>query len=196
MVPSQQDIWKDIPFFKLYPLISLKDIKIIPDLFKLGIKWIQIREKEESFEKYLKELKNYIELAEEFDGKIIINDYLDLAKDLKAQGIHLGQEDLKPSQARKVLGDKIIIGLSCYKREEIESALGNTFIDYIAIGPIFKTPLKDKKPLGIEILKDYVKKNKIIVAIGGINGENIFGVLSTGVDKVAFIRFVKDILNR
>lgn len=194
MVPSPQDIWKDIPFFKLYPLLGLKDIKIIPDLFKLGIKWIQIREKEESFEKYFKELKSYIELAEKIDGKIIINDYIEQAKDLKAQGIHLGQEDLKPEEARKILGKNAIIGLSCYTREEIENALENPFIDYIAIGPVFKTPLKDKKPLGIEILNDYVKKNKIVVAIGGINRENISDVLSTGVDKVAFIRFLKDLL--
>jgi len=196
MVPSLQGTWKDIPFFKLYPLIELKDIKIIPSLFDLGIEWVQIREKEENFDNYLNEMMKFVELANKINKKIIINDNVEVAKKIKAQGIHLGQEDMPPEKARGILGKNVIIGLSCYKLDEIEEGLKNPFVDYIAIGPLFKTPLKDKKPVGVDILKNFIGKGKIIVAIGGINGENILDVLSTGVDKVAFIRFLKDILKR
>lgn len=196
MVPFPQDIWKDIPFFKLYPILSLKDINLVSALFSLGIKWIQIREKEEDLNNYLIEIKELVNLAESFDGKIIINDDAEIAKITGAQGLHLGQGDLSPKKARKALGKKTIIGLSCYSKKEIWDGLKNPYIDYIAIGPIFSTPFKEKKPLGIKILKNYVNKGKILVAIGGINKENIFDVLNTGVDKVAFIRFLKYLIQR
>lgn len=196
MVPSQQDIWKDIPFSKLYPLISIKEIEKIPLLFNLGIKWVQIREKELNLENYRSPLREIVKLAGEEDCKIIINDYVELARDTGAQGVHLGQEDLPPEKAREILGKGKIIGLSCYTRREIEEALNNPFIDYIAIGPVYPTPFKEKKPLGLEILKEYVNRGKKIVAIGGIGEENILEVLNTGVDMVAFIRFLERILER
>lgn len=196
MVPSQQDIWKDIAFSKLYPLISIKEIEKIPLLFNLDIKWVQIREKELNLEKYRSSLREVVKLAGEEDCKIIINDYVELARDTGAQGVHLGQEDLPPEKAREIMGKGKIIGLSCYTRKEIEEAINNPFIDYIAIGPIYPTPFKEKKPLGTGILKDYVNRGKKIVAIGGIGEENILEVLNTGVDMVAFIRFLEKIIKR
>lgn len=190
------DIWKDIPFFKLYPLISLKEIKFIPALLSLGIKWVQIREKEENLNNFIEEISKFVKLAESYNGKIIINDNLDIANKTNAQGLHLGQEDLSPKEARELLGKKATIGLSCYERKEILDGLKNPYVDYIAIGPIYSTPFKDKKPVGLKILKDYLNKGKEIVAIGGINKENIIDVLNTGVDKIAFIRLLKDIIKK
>lgn len=187
-------ILKDIPFSKLYPLLSLKETEKIPKLFELGIRWIQIREKYLNLNDYMDLLKEMVNLAEKFNGKIIINDDVDLAKKIKAQGVHLGQEDMPVYKAREILGEETIIGLSCGKDEEVKRALKDPFVDYVAIGPVFKTPFKDKKPLGIEILKKYVGKGKKIVAIGGIDKNNIKKVLKTGVDKVAFIRFLNEII--
>lgn len=196
MVLSPPDIWKDIPFSKLYPLISLKDTENISKLFDLGIEWVQIREKELNLKEHLNILKKIAGEAKERGFKLIINDYVEVAKEVGAQGVHLGQEDLSPEVARKLLGEGIIIGLSCYSREEIEEGIKSPFVDYIAIGPIFATPFKEKKPLGLEILKEYVNRGKNIVAIGGIGEENILEVLKTGVYKVAFIRFLERIIER
>lgn len=194
MVHFRQDIWKDIPFFKLYPILNSKEISKIPFLFSLGIKWIQIREKEENLEDYIDELKEMVDLAKSFNGKIIINDDVEIAKRINSKGLHLGQGDTPVEKARKILGKDSTIGLSCYTKKEILNGFMNPFVDYLAIGPVFPTPFKDKKPLGLEFLKDYLNKGKMIVAIGGIGKENIFKTLETGVDKVAFIRFLKDIL--
>lgn len=196
MVLFPPDIWKDIPFFKLYPLISIRDINLVPTLFSMGIKWIQIREKEENLDSFVQEISKIVKLAKSYDGNIIINDNFKIVKKTNAQGLHLGQEDLSSKEAREVIGEKKIIGLSCYKKEEIEEALKNPFVDYIAIGPIFKTPFKEKAPLGVDILKRYVNKGKPIVAIGGINKENIIDVLNAGVDRIAFIRFLEEIIKK
>ncbi|MEJ5166368.1 MAG: thiamine phosphate synthase [Thermoanaerobaculia bacterium] len=196
MVPFPQDIWKDISFSKLYPIVSLKDIKIVPKLFGLGIEWVQIREKELNLEEHLDDLKKLTKMASEKGFKVIINDYVEVAKIIEAQGVHLGQEDLSPEVARKLLGEGKIIGLSTYSREEIEEGINNPFVDYIAIGPIFATPFKEREPLGLEILKKYVNRGKKIVAIGGIGEENILKVLKTGVDRVAFIRFLDKIIEK
>lgn len=196
MVLSPPDIWKDIPFSKLYPIINLKDTEKIPKLFDLGIEWVQIREKELNLKDYLDILKKVAGKAEERGFKLIINDYVEVAKEVGAQGVHLGQEDTSPEKARKLLGEGKIIGLSCYSRKEIKEGINNPFVDYIAIGPIFSTPFKEKQPLGVEILKESVNRGKKIVAIGGIGEENILKVLKTGVYKVAFIRFLEKIIER
>ncbi len=194
MVLFQQDFWKDIPFFKLYPLIELKKLEKIPEIFNKGIEWIQIREKEEKLSERLKDLEEMVKIAKEKKGKIIVNDEVEIAKKIKAQGVHLGQGDFPPMEARKILGKDVIIGLSCYWEWEIEEALENEFLDYIAIGPIFSTPFKDKKPLGLDFLKKYLNRGKPIVAIGGIDESNIKDVLNCGVFKVAFIRFLDKII--
>ncbi len=125
-------------------------------------------------------------------SKLIINDRLDIALAVDADGVHLGQDDLPVIVARKILGRKKIIGISTHSYQQIMDAL-TLPVDYIAIGPIFATQTKKNAayPVGVELIKGVrLKVKKPIVAIGGINLDNAPSVISAGADSVCAISSV------
>lgn len=122
----------------------------------------------------------------------IINDYLDIAKIVDADGVHLGQEDASVETARQILGKDKIIGLSCHNLKQVRNAESKN-VDYLGIGPIFPTKTKTgtKKTLGLGIFKQLKLNRKIpIFAIGGINLGNIDSVIQAGAKRVAVSRVV------
>ena len=118
-----------------------------------------------------------------------MNDYVDIAMEIGADGVHLGQSDMPIAEAREICGDKLIIGLSTHSVEQAIDA-DQEDVDYITIGPIFKTRVKDYE-VGIEIIKPVLDNVlKPVIAIGGINMENIDEVLGQGAESVAVISAV------
>jgi len=118
-----------------------------------------------------------------------VNDYVDIAMEIGADGVHLGQSDMPIAEAREICGDKLIIGLSTHSVEQAIDA-DQEDVDYITIGPIFKTRVKDYE-VGIEIIKPVLDNVlKPVIAIGGINMENIDEVLGQGAESVAVISAV------
>lgn len=121
------------------------------------------------------------------DVTLIINDELDLAMAVEADGVHLGQDDFPVQMARKLLGENTIIGLSTHNLEQAMDAERER-IDYIGLGPIFETKTKlSKNPaLGIEAIASVSAKVSLpIYAIGGIQRSHILKILSAGADGVA-----------
>jgi len=116
----------------------------------------------------------------------IVNDRIDLALGLDADGIHLGQDDLPTEIAQRLLGMSKIVGLSTHNLEEAVEA-ESSGISYIGFGPIYKTSTKPELlPVGVDLLREVKRKVKLpVIAIGGINGENIQEVIEAGVDGVA-----------
>ena len=158
-----------------------------------GATLIQLREKHASPEEFYREAEKAIEIAHSSGVKIIINDRADVALALKADGVHLGQDDLPPAQARKLLGDKAIIGFSTHNLEQVNASL-KLPIDYIAFGPVFTTTTKENPDpvVGLELLTLIRKAlgDFPLTAIGGINETNFRDVLSAGADSVAIINAV------
>jgi thiamine-phosphate pyrophosphorylase len=155
-----------------------------------GAKFIQLREKHASPEEFYREAQEAIEIAHSNEVKIIINDRTDIALALKADGVHLGQDDLPPAEARKLLGNKAIIGFSTHNIDQVRSAL-DLPVDYIAFGPVFTTKTKENPDpvVGLELLS-LIKKDLRgfpLVAIGGINESNFRETLAAGADSVAVI---------
>lgn len=151
-----------------------------------GVKWIQYREKNKSRREIYKEAVILRNLTAAFKASLIVNDHADIAIAVDADGVHLGQEDLPIKEARKILGEKKIIGISTHNLEQaIEAEAGGA--DYIGFGPVFHTKTKDAgDPKGIAMIKEIKKHLKIpIVAIGGINLENLKSVMDAGADAVA-----------
>ena len=131
-----------------------------------------------------------VSIAREHGVLIIINDRVDIAKAVEADGVHLGQEDLPADKARELLGDDAIIGVSTHSiRQAIEAAA--LPVDYIAIGPIFPTGTKDRPDpvIGLEGLQAVRSAIGMVdlVAIGGINETNLSAVLRAGADSAAVI---------
>lgn len=172
----------DLPYLKKNPFLVAKD------LIRGGTDILQLRAKK-CPEKYLVEIGLKIKkIAEENKVILIINNRIDIAQIIKADGVHLGQEDIPVNYARNILGKNSIIGLSTHNLFQAKRAQ-LLDIDYISIGPIFKSPTKPElKPIGIETLKKVKKISYLpVVAIGGINLENIHKVLSGGADTIALI---------
>jgi len=163
----------------------------VDNALKAGCKIIQYREKNKDFNTMIDEAKS---LKKKCKNKAIflINDYLDIALAVDADGIHIGKTDVSFKDVKKLLGNKKIIGISV---DNIEEAKAAEFAgaDYVGLGPIFQTTTKKDagKIIGIEMLKN-VRKNIIIpiVAIGGISKKNVADVIKNGADAAAAISAV------
>lgn len=158
-----------------------------------GATFVQLREKQKDAREFYREAEEALRVARERNVLLIINDRVDIALALKADGVHLGQDDLPPAAARRLLGEQAIIGFSTHNVEQaIEAA--RSPVDYIAIGPIFETKSKENPDpvVGLEGLRRVREATGQIplIAIGGIREENIAEVLKAGADSVAVINLL------
>lgn len=146
-------------------------LNIIKNAIKGGVSVVQLREKElNSREFYALALKLKM-LCDELKKPLIINDRVDIALAVGASGVHLGQEDLPPNTARKLLGKDKIIGLSVKNLTQLENAKG---ADYVGVGAVFPTKTKDSSVIGLDKLNEIAKQSPLpLVAIGGICLNNI-----------------------
>ncbi len=180
---------------KIYPITDTRISKLshaaqIEKLIDGGAPLIQLREKYAAPREFYEAAKIALEIARRHGVKIIINDRVDIALALKADGVHLGQDDLPPDRARKILGDAAIIGFSTHNLKQAVEAVRMP-INYLAFGPIFQTTTKENPDatVGIESLKILRQAigNFPLVAIGGITSANFHEVLQSGADSVAVI---------
>lgn len=179
----------------LYPitdrhLSGLSQADQVTRLSDCGATLIQLREKLDPPSKFHADAETALERARACGVRIIINDRVDIALTLRADGVHLGQEDLPPEAARRILGADAMIGFSTHNLEQARLAALMP-VDYIALGPIFATATKRSAnyPVGLEGLEQVRKVlGRIpLVAIGGITLENSESVLAAGADAVAVI---------
>lgn len=149
---------------------------------------VQLRCKGIASAKFLKYALTLAKMSRAFDLLFIVNDRADIALASGADGLHIGQDDITPYMARKILGKDKIIGLSTHSRSQVKEAGAWSDLDYIGIGPVFKTPLKPgMRPIGLKVIKDisWLKGIHPFFAIGGINTENIKILTAAGAERVA-----------
>ena len=179
---------------KIYPITNTKisglsHLEQVEKLISGGADFIQIREKTALSSEFYESAKECVS-ARSSVTKILINDRVDIALAVNADGVHLGQNDLSPIAARKLLGDMAIIGFSTHTVKQALDAV-NLPIDYIAIGPVFSTETKENANdivgiIGVQEVRQIIGDFPL-VAIGGINAENYRDVLEAGADSVAMI---------
>jgi len=160
----------------------------VEEAIRGGATLVQLREKEISSKEYLELAQRVKEVTDRHDIPLIINDRIDIALAVDADGVHLGPEDLPVPLARKLLGDGKIIGSSAASVDEalLFQAQG---ADYLGVGAVFPTATKrGTEKVGLEDLRGIKSAVHIpVVAIGGINAENAKPVMETGVDGVAVV---------
>jgi thiamine-phosphate pyrophosphorylase len=188
--------------YQIKGLYVITDEKLIPrkrfvetveKAIKGGAKIVQLREKQSSSKDILRLAEGLLKLTRRYNVPLIIDDYPELARDIGAEGVHLGQHDTSLAEARKVLGNRAIIGVSCYSSIERGLEAHEEGADYLAFGTPFFTPTKpDRQPTSFEILKEArrVIPKIPIFAIGGITPQNVASILETGVDGIAVITSV------
>ena len=151
-------------------------------LLGAGVKILQYREKHAKAGVMLEECRLLARLCREAGACFIVNDHIDIALLVDADGVHIGQDDLPISEVRSLVGPDKIIGLSTHCPEQAEAAVRDG-ADYIGVGPMFATQTKEdaSEPVGYEYLEWVVKNCPIpFVAIGGINEHNIGELVRRG----------------
>lgn len=154
-----------------------------------GASIIQYRNKSRHHQLRLEQAENVVALCKEFGALSIINDDIELAKAVQADGLHIGSDDDDVSYARAELGANKIIGVSCYADINLAKQVVSSSADYVAFGSIFSSSTKQQAPIsGLDVLQLAKQELSVpIVAIGGINLDNLDSVVATGVDSVAII---------
>ena len=180
---------------KIYPItdVSLSGrthAQQVAELIDGGAGFIQIREKTAPSDEFYAAVVEFLRTARAAGTRIIVNDRVDIALAAGAHGVHLGQTDLPATEARRLLGEEAIIGISTHNLEQAEDA-SRLPVDYVAFGPVWPTSTKeDPDPVvGLDTLAR-VKElagGRPLVAIGGIDDGNVAETLSAGADCAAVI---------
>lgn len=158
---------------------------------KGGVQIVQLREKTAGAKEIIELGRKVKELCGLYDALFIINDRVDVAHIIGADGVHLGQNDIDIDSARHILGKDAIVGISTHSPEDAQRAVASG-ADYIGVGPVFETPTKPgRKSVGLEYV-EWASENVNIpwFAIGGINTENVSEVINAGASKIAVVRAI------
>ena len=179
---------------KLY-LVTDSDIlkgrdfyKVIEDSMKAGVTMVQLREKNTDGKEFLEKAIKLRELTNKYNVTFVINDRIDIAMLVDADGVHIGQSDIDAVSARKLLGDNKIIGVSARNLQEAKIAKENG-ADYLGIGAMFSTSTKsDAKLVSFNTLEEIIKEvNLPFVLIGGINLDNVCQLKQFNPDGYALV---------
>jgi len=180
--------------FKLYLITDRKLVKMplaaaVRLALEGGVRAVQLREKDLPVRELIALSQEMRALTNEFGAKLFINDRVDVAVAINADGVHLGHQSMPVEAVRRVVGSKMLIGVSTHDLAEAKAAEAGS-ADFITFGPIFETPSKAKLgiPVGIDAIKTL--KNELNIpfyALGGIKSGNIKQVLVAGASGVAMI---------
>lgn len=166
------------------------NIEVVGQMLKAGIKFIQYREKTKPALDRYNECLKLRQMTRDNGAIFIIDDFIDLAMAVDADGVHIGQTDLPAQIVRQLIGNDKIIGLSTHSEEQLQKAnmLGD-IIDYIGVGPVYATQTKKNAvPVGFSYVEYATKNSKHpFVAIGGIKEHNICDVAAHGAKTFAIV---------
>lgn len=184
--------------FRLYVITGEKFhpgrnyVEVMEEAIRGGADCIQLREKNKTKKELLEMARRLRELTDRHAVPFIVNDHVDIALAVNADGVHLGQDDLPLEEARRILGPDKMIGISTHKLEEALAAERNG-ADYIGVGPVFPTDTKEDvvDPVGIQYVDEVVRNISIpFVAIGGIKLHNVDEVLQAGAQRICIVSAV------
>lgn len=178
-------------------LYAITDSQLLPgdklftgvaEALQAGCKWIQYRDKSGDPQKRLREAQQLVALCEQYNASLIVNDDVNLAHSINAHGVHLGQDDGSAYAARKLLGEKAIIGVTCHDSLAFAQQAVDDGASYIAFGRFFPSQTKPHaRPAKFTLISEAKAKfpQIPIVVIGGITLDNAHILLDAGADKLA-----------
>jgi len=168
---------------------SVRLVDVVEDALKGGVRGVQLREKDLSSRELYELAYDIRKLTAKYDARLIINDRVDIALAVEADGVHLGLNSLPIHRVRKLLGSRRLIGLSCHNQVNAIMAQENG-ADFITFGPVYYTASKANygKPVGVEKLETVSQLLQIpVFALGGIKKTNIPEVMAAGATGIALV---------
>jgi thiamine-phosphate pyrophosphorylase len=168
--------------------------ELVPELAAAGVDLVQLREKEMEAGHVLAVGRPVAAACRAAGIPFIVNDRPDVALALDADGVHVGQDDIPPEIARRLLPSGII-GLSTHAPGEVDDALGRFGVDYLAVGPVYETPTKRGRPaVGLDLVRYAADANpkRPWFAIGGIDERSVPDVMAAGATRVVVVRAITE----
>ena len=158
-----------------------------------GAGMVELRDRDQPKAVIERSGRTFRRLANTYSALFIVNDDPYLAMELGADGVHVGQDDIDPPEARRIMGPDAIVGLSTHSREQIEAA-ATMPIDYISVGPIWETPTKEGRPAtGLDLIQTASEVATVPwFAIGGIDESNVEEVVAAGAERICVVRAIRD----
>jgi thiamine-phosphate pyrophosphorylase len=183
----------DLAGARLYFVTDVVSADLLEAALSGGVDVVQLRLKEAADEEIVAAGRVFREGCDRHGALFVLNDRPDLVEVCGADGVHVGQEDVSPTEARAVVGAKRIVGLSTHSEEQLAAALGEP-VDYVAVGPVFETPTKPGRPgVGLELVGFAAERVGIPwFAIGGIDLERAADVVAAGAERIAVVRAIRD----
>lgn len=172
------------------PILGYKRLTEI--LVEHEVAFIQLRMKNQPLEEVRRVARVMRDITSDTDSRFIVNDHPEIAAEVGADGVHIGQDDMPYDEVRKIVGPDAIVGLSTHSPRQTEQACA-LVPDYIGVGPVYATPTKENPDpvIGIDGMKRMVTTATVpAVAIGGINLENLPEVLKAGARHYCMVRQV------
>ena len=164
--------------------------EFLPRVLEAGVDIVQLRDKHREARPLLEFAAVVRRRTAEFGALFFVNDRVDLAIAAEADGVHVGQQDLSPAEARRQMGPQALVGLSTHAPGEILEAASSQEADYLAVGPVYATPTKPGRPaVGTELVRFAAgHPAQPFFAIGGIDRRNLKEVLAAGASRIAVVR--------
>ena len=158
-----------------------------------GVDVVQLRLKEAPDAEIVAAARPFRDLCDRHGALFVLNDRPDLVAACGAGGVHVGQEDLTPAEARAVVGPEAVVGLSTHSPEEVAAAAQEP-VDYVAVGPVYETPTKPgRPPVGLELIRFAAETLRLPwFAIGGIDLRTAGDVVAAGAERLAVVRAIRD----
>jgi thiamine-phosphate pyrophosphorylase len=159
-------------------------------LYDAGVRWVQYRNKRATDAEIVERMRELRTIFPAGEAVLLLNDLVHLCAQVGADGVHIGQEDMLPAEARRILGPHYLLGVSTHNPTQLSTAIASGAVDYLAIGPVYATGSKENPDpvVGLDGVKAARTLTRLpLVAIGGITAETGREVIEAGADAVAVI---------
>jgi thiamine-phosphate pyrophosphorylase len=160
-----------------------------------GVDMVQLRDKSASDAELVRAAAVFRRLCDEHGALFWLNDRPDLVEVCGADGVHMGQEDMPPVEARRIAGDDVLLGLSTHSPAQLDAALAEGTADQLSVGPVWETPTKEGRPAaGLDYVRHaaQVAGERPWFAIGGIDLDNVREVIEAGASRIVVVRAIRD----
>ncbi len=180
---------------RLYLVCDARPESLLRAALRGGVDLLQLRDKKLDDDGLIEAAKAFRSAADAFGIPFILNDRPDLVQACEADGVHVGQDDMSPAQARGLVGPDRIVGLSTHAPRELDAALEDPDVDYFAAGPVHETPTKAGRPAaGLDYITYAASRSprQPWFAIGGLDAANVAEVIERGARRIVVVRAVAD----
>jgi thiamine-phosphate pyrophosphorylase len=180
---------------RLYLVCDARPEALLRAALRGGADLLQLRDKALDDDGVIAAARAFRAAADAFGVPFILNDRPDLVAACRADGVHVGQDDMSPSEAREIVGAEAIVGLSTHAPAEFEAGQADEEVDYVAVGPVNETPTKAGRPAaGLDYVSHAAEHSNGLpwFAIGGLHAGNLHTVTERGARRVVVVRAIAD----